>query len=188
MQWSGVQAVQRGEHLAAFTDNPVLVRSRDGGPGRGQLDARELRHEHVTPAVLVLAAGNELRRGHGQPAVEVIQHPGLGDAVRRGHRGVELENVAVTDRVNGTGAAGVTAERGTRLAEAGREIFRSGPDGFLVEDDGLPLLIRTHSGQHARNLPKAGYCRHLNLARGALVADGGEFTAIGLAKSALAAD
>lgn len=169
MQWSGVQAVQRGEHLAGFTDNPVLVRSRDGGPGRGQLDARELRHEHVTPAVLVLAAGNELRRGHGQPAAEVIQHPGLGDAVRRGHGGVELENVAVTDRVNGTGAARVTAERGTRQAEAGREIFRSGPDGLLVEDDGLPLLIRTHGGQHARNLPRAGYCRHLNLARGALV-------------------
>ena len=92
--------------------------------------------------------------------------------------GVELENVAVTDRVNGTGAARVTAERGTRQAEAGREIFRSGPDGLLVEDDGLPLLIRTHSGQHARNLPRAGYCRHLNLARGALVAGlAGEFTA-----------
>ena len=165
VQWSGVQAVQRGEHLAGFTGNPVLVRSRDGRPGRGQLGARELRHEHVTPAVLVLVVGNELGRGDGQPAAEVIQHPRLGDAVRRGHRGVELENAAVTDRVNGSGAALVTAECGTRQTEAGREIFRGGPDGLLVEDDGLPLLVRTYSGQHAREVPRVACRRQLNFRR-----------------------
>jgi NADP-dependent 3-hydroxy acid dehydrogenase YdfG len=39
--------VQRGEHLAGLADKPVLVRSRDGGPGCGQLGAGELRHEHA---------------------------------------------------------------------------------------------------------------------------------------------
>src|SRR5580704_15215898 len=104
------------------------------------------------PAVLVLAVGKELGRGDGQPAAEVIQHPGLGDAVRRGHRGVKLENATVTDRVNGTGATRVTAESGTRQAEAGCEIFRGWPDRLLVEDDGLPLFVRTYSGQHARKV------------------------------------
>lgn len=46
------------------------------------------------------------------------------------------------------------AESGTRQPEAGDEIFRSGPDDLLVKDDGLPLRIRRHSGQHARKLPR----------------------------------
>jgi hypothetical protein len=68
VQWSGVQGVQRGEHLADLRGYPVLVPLRHDGPGRGQVGAREPRHEHVTPAVLVLAAGQQLRRGDGQPA------------------------------------------------------------------------------------------------------------------------
>ena len=165
MQWFRVQAVQRGEHLTGLAGYPVLVRSRDGGPGGGQFGAGELRHEQVTPAVLVLAAGEDFGRGDGQPAVEVVQHPGLGDAVRRGHRGIELENAAVADGVNGTGAARVTAQPGARQAEAGREIFRGRPDEALVPDDGLPLRVRTHRGQHGRKLPRAACCLQLVFSR-----------------------
>lgn len=68
---------------------------------------------------------------------------------------VELENATVADRVNRTGAARVTAQPGARQAEAGSQIFRGRPDDLLVEDDGLPLLVRAHRGQHARKLPRA---------------------------------
>jgi len=59
----------------------------------------------------------------------------------------------VAGRVDGTGAAWVTAEPGARQTEAHREGFRGGPDD-LLEDDGLPLHVRTHSGEHARKLPR----------------------------------
>ena len=46
----------------------------------------------------------------------------------RGDRGVELEHPAAADLVNGPGAVRVTAEPRARQAEAGREVFRGGPD------------------------------------------------------------
>ena len=93
----------------------------------------------------------------GNPRSEVLQHPGLGDAVRCGHRGIELEDATSTDRVDGTGAARVTAQPGARQTQAGSEVGRGGPDDLLVEDDGLPLLVRMHSREHARKLPRAEY-------------------------------
>ena len=43
----------------------------------------------------------------GSLPAEIVgkQHPGLADAVRSGHRGIELENAAVADRIHRTGAA-----------------------------------------------------------------------------------
>lgn len=83
-----------------------------------------------------------------------------GDAVRRRHRGIELENQAVADRVSRTGAAWVTAQPGARRAETAGETFRRGPDDLLVEDNGLPLLVGIHYRHHARKLPG---CPQLNL-------------------------
>lgn len=48
-------------------------------------------------------------------------------------------------------AAWVSPEPGASQTEAGRQLRRNGPDDFLVEDDGLPFLVRAHCGQHARN-------------------------------------
>ena len=164
MQRPGVEAVQRGEQLAGLAGDAVPMRGRDGGPGRGQAGARELGHQHVTPAVLVVAAGQELRRGDGQPAVQVFKHARLDDAAGRGARRVELEHPVAADLVHGPGTVRVTAQHRARQAEAGRNVFRSGPDDLLVPDNRLPLLVRAHDGQHARRLTRATVCPQLNIA------------------------
>jgi hypothetical protein len=54
---------------------------------------------------------------------------------------------------------------GAQQTKAGREIFRGGPDDVLVEDDGLPLRVRTHRGQHARKLPRDACRLQVNFPR-----------------------
>jgi len=100
-----------------------------------------------------LGRGRELAEAPGQPAVQVLKHPGLGDAVRRGHRGIELEHAAAAGRVHGPGTFRVTAEPGARQAQAAGEIFRGGPDHLLVPDDSLPLLVVRTAGSVRGSYP-----------------------------------
>jgi hypothetical protein len=66
------------------------------------------------PAALVLAVRAQFGGGDGQPALKVFQDPRLDDAAGGGDRGIQLENVAVTDRVDGKAALPVTPQRASR--------------------------------------------------------------------------
>ena len=106
------------------------------------------------PPVLVCPRRADLGGGDGEPAFEVGEDPGLGGTVLSGGGREQLQDVFVTDGVDGLGAPFVARQREAGEAEPGAEVVRSPPHDRFVGDHGVPLFVGFHKGQHGSH-PRA---------------------------------
>lgn len=155
-EWFGVQCVQRRQCLADLGHQSFPVGLRYPRPGMCQVLAAEPRHQDVAPTVLVGAGLPDVWCRHRQPSLHVGEHPSFGNAVPGRSGREQLQDVLVTDRVDRLGTVLETDQGRSAQTQTAAEVLRTRPHDRFVGDDRVPLLVRFHQRQHAREGRRRG--------------------------------